>query len=96
MLLIECPWCGLRDEHEFRCGGQSHIVRPGLPETVSDLQWSAYLFDRINPKGMHFERWVHAFGCRRWFNVARSTVDHSILATYRMTDRAPSLDVSGN
>ncbi|MGZ8625813.1 MAG: sarcosine oxidase subunit delta, partial [Actinomycetota bacterium] len=24
MLLIPCPWCGPRDEVEFRYGGQAH------------------------------------------------------------------------
>ena len=28
MLLIPCPWCGERDETEFRCGGEAHIARP--------------------------------------------------------------------
>ena len=26
MLLIPCPHCGERDETEFRCGGEAHIV----------------------------------------------------------------------
>jgi len=95
MLLIKCPWCGPRDEHEFRCGGQSHIARPGPPEAVSDEEWSRYMFERINPRGVHYERWVHAFGCRRWFNIARSTADHTIFAVYRMTDAAPQLGGSG-
>jgi sarcosine oxidase subunit delta len=86
VLLISCPWCGARAESEFRCGGQSHIARPGPPETVSDAEWSAYLFERLNPKGLHRERWVHAYGCGRWFNVARDTVTHQILETYLMTE----------
>jgi len=86
VLLISCPWCGPRAEPEFRCGGQSHIRRPGPPEAVSDAEWSAYLFQRLNPKGPHRERWVHAFGCGRWFNVARDTVTHEILETYLMTE----------
>jgi hypothetical protein len=28
VLLIPCPWCGLRDEIEFSYGGEAHIVRP--------------------------------------------------------------------
>ena len=91
MLLITCPWCGERDEVEFHCAGESHIVRPGPPEAVSDEEWGNYLYQRINPKGVHFERWVHRFGCRRWFNVARSTVTHQILAVYRMDESAPSM-----
>jgi heterotetrameric sarcosine oxidase delta subunit len=90
MLLLTCPWCGPRDEIEFRCGGQSHITRPGPPEAVSDIEWSAYLFDRINPRGIHRERWLHVYGCRQWFNVARDTVTHLIVATYRMDEAAPS------
>ncbi len=91
MLLISCPWCGPRDEIEFRCGGQSHVARPGPPEEVSDADWTDYLFTRLNPKGIHFERWVHAFGCRRWFNMARDTVTHEIKAIYRMDEAAPVL-----
>ncbi|KQS05001.1 sarcosine oxidase subunit delta [Sphingomonas sp. Leaf357] len=89
MLLINCPLCGPRDELEFRCGGESHVSRPGPAETVSDTDWSAYLFARSNPKGVHYERWVHAFGCRRWFNVARHTVTHRIEAIYAMHERPP-------
>ena len=28
MLLITCPWCGPREQSEFSCGGEAHIVRP--------------------------------------------------------------------
>ena len=36
MLLIPCPWCGEREETEFRCGGEAHIARPGQPAALSD------------------------------------------------------------
>ena len=91
MLLIACPWCGPRDEIEFHCGGQSHIARPGPAEAVSDQAWGAYLFGRDNPKGVHRERWVHAAGCRRWFNVARDTTSHRILAVYKMGEPSPDI-----
>ena len=90
MLLITCPWCGPREEIEFRCGGQSHIARPGPATTVPDEEWGDYLFTRANPRGIHYERWVHAFGCRQWFNVARHTVSHEIDAVYAMNEPAPS------
>ena len=77
MLLIPCPWCGERDETEFRCGGEAHIARPEQPAALSDDQWADYLFMRSNPKGVHFERWRHVHGCGRWFNVARDTVERS-------------------
>ena len=90
MMLINCPWCGPREELEFRCGGQSHVVRPGPADTVSDEVWGSYLYDRSNPRGVHLERWVHSFGCRRWFNLARHTLSHRIEAIYAMHEPAPS------
>ncbi len=89
MLLIACPWCGPRDETEFRCGGEGHIERPADPARLSHAEWADYLFMRKNPKGLHHERWVHSHGCRRWFNVARDTVSHDIVAVYEMGARPP-------
>jgi sarcosine oxidase subunit delta len=91
MLLIQCPFCGPRDEIEFRCGGQSHIVRPVPATEVSDEQWGEYMFTRDNPRGVHFERWVHQSGCRQWFNVARDTVSHEICAVYPLIAPKPEL-----
>jgi len=86
MLRIKCPYCGLRDQSEFKFGGESHLPRPENPEQVSDAAWAEYLFYRKNPKGIHFERWVHNFGCRQWFQVARHTVTHEILEVYGITE----------
>ena len=92
MLLITCPHCGPRDEIEFSYGGEAHITRPVGSEAMTDAEWADYLFMRKNPKGVHYERWNHARGCRRWFNVARHTVTHEILAVYKMGDPPPALD----
>ena len=73
MMQLICPWCGLRDESEFVCGGTTHI------------------FFRDNPKGVHLERWRHAYGCGQWFNLARHTVTHEVLSVYAMTDPPPGL-----
>jgi len=89
MLLLACPYCGPRDETEFRWGGESHIARPGPAPDVDDARWGDYLFFRANPKGVHLERWHHVHGCGQWFNVARDTVSHRILAVYRMGDPPP-------
>ncbi len=91
MLQITCPHCGPRSEIEFRCGGESHIQRPGPPEDVSDAKWSEYLFFRKNPKGIHFERWLHRFGCGRWFNIARDTVSHEVVQEYPIDSLAPTI-----
>ena len=91
MLQIDCPWCGTRNEREFICAGQSHIIRPHNPQLASDKQWADYLFYRNNPLGISLERWHHRFGCRQWFNVARDTSDHRIVAVYTMNEPAPDI-----
>ncbi len=78
MLLIPCPWCGPRNETEFRPGGEAGIRRPENPEAATDTQWADYLFLRTNPRGRQRERWVHVNGCRRWFDVERDTVTHAV------------------
>lgn len=78
MLLIACPWCGPRDEIEFAYGGEADRPRPENPDQLSDEDWAEYLFMRLNPKGPHRERWRHANGCGRWFNLTRHTVNHSL------------------
>ena len=90
MLRIRCPWCGVRDQTEFSFGGEAHVARP--PFNVDDAEWADYLFYRINPKGVHLERWVHTHGCRQWFNVARDTVTHEVLEVYKMGEQ-PSVAI---
>jgi heterotetrameric sarcosine oxidase delta subunit len=87
MMQLNCPCCGPRDEAEFVCGGTTHIVRP--PLDAGDEAWGAYLFFRDNPKGLHFERWRHAQGCGQWFNLARDTVSHAIVAVYALAESPP-------
>lgn len=76
MLLIECPWCGLRAESEFAYGGQADIARPLDTDKLTDQEWGDYLFMRKNTRGLHDEQWSHAQGCRRWFNAKRDTVSY--------------------
>jgi heterotetrameric sarcosine oxidase delta subunit len=83
MLLISCPWCGVREEPEFGYGGQAHVAYPDDPEALDDEQWARYLFFRANPKGRFAERWVHSAGCRRWFNAVRDTVTNEFVSVYR-------------
>ena len=92
MLLIDCPWCGPRDETEFSYGGEAHIARPKNPEKLSDEDWGDYVFMRGNAKGVFLERWCHSHGCGRWFNAARDTVTYRILAIYPMGEKPPKLD----
>ena len=68
---------------EFAYGGQAHVPYPADPDALTDAQWGEYLFVRDNPKGPFAERWVHAAGCRRWFNVERDTATHRVIRSYR-------------
>ena len=91
MFLINCPYCGERNQSEFSCGGEAHIVRPKNPPDLTDDQWADYLFMRKNIKGVQFERWNHSNGCRRWFNVARNTATDEILKIYNMGEQPPHI-----
>jgi len=90
MLLIACPWCGMRPENEFRYGGEAHVVRPADPSAVDDATWAEFLYMRANPKGRHAERWRHIHGCGRFFNCVRDTVSDRVLVTYRPGELPPS------
>lgn len=76
MLHIPCPWCGERDEIEFAYGGEAGRPRPHDPMELDDEKWAEFLFMRRNPRGGHRERWRHAAGCGRWFDLRRDTVTH--------------------
>lgn len=79
--MLRCPYCGvMADETELAPGGEAHVRRAG-PE-ASDEAFEAYLFLRRNPKGVHLERWRHAYGCGKWFHAARSTTSMEVLGTY--------------
>ena len=84
MLLIPCPWCGPRDETEYRYGGQAGLVTPPDPEALDDAAWADFMYARDNPKGPFAERWYHRAGCRRWFSVERDTL------TYEISDAWPA------
>jgi sarcosine oxidase subunit delta len=84
MLRLDCPYCGLRDETEFRYGGEAGRVRPA---GSSSADWARYLYWRRNPVGVHTEIWLHVGGCRRWLKVERDTRTNAILS---VSDGAPS------
>jgi heterotetrameric sarcosine oxidase delta subunit len=90
MLLVPCPWCGLRDEVEFRYGGQAHVNYPTDPDALSDEEWANFLFMRDNPRGEFRERWFHAAGCRRWFNAVRNTATYEFGAVYGVGEEPPA------
>ena len=89
MMRIRCPWCGERHQSEFAYGGEAGVERPTVPQTADAVAWAHYLHFRTNPKGTHRERWLHRFGCRRWFNAVRHTVTGRIWAVYRLDETPP-------
>ena len=76
MLRIPCPWCGLRDESEFRYRGDATRRRP-TAEAAADA-FTAYVYERDNLRGWHTEWWLHVAGCRRLLKVVRHTLTHEI------------------
>lgn len=92
MLILDCPCCGLRaEETEFTPGGQAHVPRAAAGS--SDAEFEAYLFLRNNPRGVHFERWRHSFGCGKWFIAARCTLTLEVFGTYAAQLTAPPPEV---
>lgn len=88
MLILTCPYCGVTgEETEFHCGGEAHLTREG-PRS-DDASFESYLFHRTNPRGVHFERWRHVFGCGKWFHAARDTATLEVFGTYPAQTLAP-------
>ena len=77
MLRIPCPWCGERDETEFRYRGDASraAAAPRMPALAAFI---AYVYERDNPRGWHVEWWLHVGGCRRLLKVVRHTLSHEI------------------
>lgn len=92
MLLLTCPNCNLSvEETELSPGGEAHLKRFG--PTSSDDEFEAYLFLRDNVKGVHFERWRHAYGCGKWFLAARNTATLEVYGTYSAQSTEPPADI---
>lgn len=88
MLTLHCPYCGVdAEETELSPGGEAHIKRAGPGSTDDDFD--AYLFMRKNPRGVHFERWRHSFGCGKWFHAARDTMTLQVYGTYSAQTTEP-------
>ena len=92
MLLLTCPNCDLAvEETELAPGGEAHLERFG--PSASDDAFEAYMFLRDNTKGVHFERWRHAYGCGKWFLAARDTATMQVFGTYPAQSKAPPPEI---
>jgi len=84
MLRIPCPWCGVRDESEFRYRGDATRRRP--PADAGVDAFNAYVYERDNPCDWHSEWWLHVAGCRRLLRVVRHTLTHEIRSVEAAAD----------
>ncbi|MEY4306318.1 MAG: hypothetical protein RIT52_2493 [Pseudomonadota bacterium] len=92
MLILECPYCGVKaEETELTPGYEAHLKRFGPGATPEEFE--AYMFARKNPKGVHFERWRHAYGCGKWFLAARCTATLEVFGTYPAQSSEPPADL---
>lgn len=84
MLRIDCPFCGLRNHHEFTYLEDGSITMPDITMPDSDntqeKAWYEAVFLRENPRGPHIEDWHHTQGCRMVVRVKRDTATHKILS----------------
>jgi sarcosine oxidase, subunit delta len=51
------------------------------------------MFARKNPKGVHFERWRHSYGCGKWFLAARCTATLEVFGTYPAQVSEPPAEI---
>ncbi|WP_137702076.1 sarcosine oxidase subunit delta [Marimonas lutisalis] len=92
MLILECPYCGVKgEETEFHGGGEAHLKRFGPGSSEEDFE--GYLFHRENPKGVHLERWRHVNGCGKWFHVARDTATLEVFGSYSAQVTEPPQEI---
>jgi heterotetrameric sarcosine oxidase delta subunit len=75
---ITCPHCGVRDIREFAYLGDADVRRPDPSAADAVERFTAYVYLRDNPAGVHRELWYHGSGCHAWLVVTRDTVTHAI------------------
>jgi heterotetrameric sarcosine oxidase delta subunit len=51
------------------------------PDTCSDAEWSAYVFNRSGSPGVKYEWWCH-IASGYWFIALRDTARDIVVATY--------------
>src|ERR687889_629266 len=76
MILLPCPYCGLRNAAEYRYVGEVS-ERPDPNETGVE-EWRAFLYMRDNPAGWTSETWFHSAGCRQHLIAERNTMTNEV------------------
>ncbi len=73
-----CPLNGPRPVMEFAYGGEVRVSPD--PDTCTDAQWSAYVFNRTGSPGIKYEWWCH-LASGYWFIALRDTARDVVLRT---------------
>jgi heterotetrameric sarcosine oxidase delta subunit len=98
MILLPCPYCGLRNASEFRYVGEL-ATRPD-PNEAGVEEWRAFLYTRANPAGWTTETWFHRAGCRQHFTAERHMVTNEVRASRlpdaQVRDREDERATGGN
>ena len=76
---LTCPFCGVRDEVEFRYRGDASLQRPKAGAATD--AFVSFVYERANPAGWHLEWWAHVHGCRQVLKVLRHTGTHAVAWT---------------
>jgi heterotetrameric sarcosine oxidase delta subunit len=79
MQRFNCPYCGRRDEREFRYIGDAGKQRPDTSAQVSDDRWSDYLYAQDNAQGAAKEVWIH-LPCQEVFGMSRNTTTAEVIS----------------
>ena len=70
MKILVCPLNGPRPVSEFAYGGEVRVSPD--PNTCTDAEWSAYVFNRSGSPGVKYEWWCH-IASGFWFVALRDT-----------------------
>jgi sarcosine oxidase, subunit delta len=79
MKIMTCPVNGSRPVSEFYYWGEIRPVPD--PDTCSDDEWAAYVFNRNGAPGIKKEWWCHT-ASNTWFIAERDTEKDIVLRTY--------------
>ena len=88
MQIFLCPFCGPRDETEFRFAAEAGHARPEPAGGVSDADWAAYLYGARSPGGTSREIWLH-LTCGEYFVMTRDTVTRVVDGSEPLPGAAP-------
>lgn len=79
MKQMRCPLNGVRPVSEFAYGGEVRAMPD--PDTCSDDDWTAYVFNRSGIPAVKREWWCH-IASGYWFIAERDTARDIVIGTY--------------